>query len=329
MGAPSIPELLIILVIFLPPIIGWIVHRRYKSYLLKNKKIVIENYLNKIKNGKNIFDSQYEKDIIKAFVNKDNEPYKALWYMNAFAKYNKGNKVSINWNWSWWAFFLPVLFLIYRKLYIHALGVFIILIVFSATVPVATIIVRILIGGFATYFVYKTYLSKKDKIESSKSDDNTRITKMRKMGGYNAFAIWLYIIIIVGILAAVAIPKLAATADEARGNNIHDQLVRVADAYNVKLPKKLDEYTRYDSISVESNTLIAHHTVLINSEDIDPAVATDSKKEMKSSGTAKFCASTLMKPYLDKGAKIEIVYTTNDGKLFLSYTVSKLECEGS
>lgn len=131
---------------------------------------------------------EYENAMLEAFVNK---PEKVLWYKQAFAKFNVNGIDSMQWVWSWWAFFGGWAFLLYRKQYIPALVLFLITIPASA-VPFGGLIVAILAGGFSTYFIYKGYKQKKAEIENSISDPEKRIETMRKLGGYHQWVIWVY-----------------------------------------------------------------------------------------------------------------------------------------
>jgi len=160
--------------------------------------------------------NDYEAKMLEAFVGKPEDPEKGFWYANAFSKYNVNGVDSMKWNWSWWAFFGGVLFLLYRKAYAAAGGLFLMGIA-SSLVPGAGLIINILAGGFSTYFVYKTYQSKKLAIEAAHQSESKRIEMMRAVGGYNTWAAWILpIIVVLGILAAVAIPKLANTTSAAK-----------------------------------------------------------------------------------------------------------------
>ena len=146
--------------------------------------------------------------MIEAFVNK---PEKTLWYQNSFRKYQVNGIDKMSWNWSWWAFFGGVFFLLYRKAYMAALGLFVISII-ASWIPLAPLIIWILTGGLSTYFVYKKYSEKKKQIEATITDTQTRIDTMREIGGYNNWVVWLAVIVnallLIGIIAAVALPEV-------------------------------------------------------------------------------------------------------------------------
>ena len=155
--------------------------------------------------------NEYEAKMLEAFVGKPDSPDKGLWYANAFSKYDINGVDVMRWKWSWWAFFGGIWFLIYRKAYAAAGGLFLISIV-ASFIPFSGIVISILAGGFSTYFVYRIYKTKKLEIERANSDESQRIEMMRVVGGYNAWAAWVFpILIVIGILAAIAVPQLAET----------------------------------------------------------------------------------------------------------------------
>lgn len=48
----------------------------------------------------------YEEKMIKEFVRKPNNPQKEKWYVDTFTQFSQNNSGTMNWRWSWWAFFL-------------------------------------------------------------------------------------------------------------------------------------------------------------------------------------------------------------------------------
>ena len=131
--------------------------------------------------------NDYDDQMLEAFVNK---PEVTAWYKMAFSRYSVNGVEKMSWVWSWWAFFGGIFYLLYRKAYMAALGLFVLTIV-SFAIPFGGLIVWILTGGLAPYFVYKTYQSKKAEIEAAIDDEPKRIETMRVVGGYNDWAIWL------------------------------------------------------------------------------------------------------------------------------------------
>lgn len=160
--------------------------------------------------------SEYEARMLEAFVDKPDKPEKGLWYANAFSKYDINGIDSMRWKWSWWAFFGGIWFLLYRKAYAAAGGLF--LLSFAAAfIPPAGLILWILTGGYATYFVYKVYKNKKLQIEAMQSDEEQRIEMMRILGGYNQWvlvlAVILNLLVLFGIIFAIAAGMSIESAD--------------------------------------------------------------------------------------------------------------------
>ena len=170
---------------------------------IEKAKLVAEQSKNK-----NLTEDSYENKMIEAFVGK---PDKLYWYTNSFSKFNVNGVPAMKWNWSWWAFFGGVFFLLYRKAYLAAL-VLLIATMTLGMIPFMGLIIWILTGGYSTYFVYTKYMKMKSEIESVVDDEEKRVETMKKLGGYNSWVIWVYtifmIIMFIGILAAIAIPEM-------------------------------------------------------------------------------------------------------------------------
>ena len=149
-------------------------------------------------------ESKYENQMIEAFVNN---PEKTSWYLESFKKYQINGIDKMAWNWSWWAFFGGFFFLLYRKAYIAAIGLFLLSMILSS-VPIVSFIVSIMAGGLSTYFVYKTYKDKKVEIENTIDDNQKRLDTMQVIGGVNTWVLWvagiLYGLIVIGVLAALS-----------------------------------------------------------------------------------------------------------------------------
>ena len=145
---------------------------------------------------------EYEARMLEAFVGKPESPEKGLWYANAFNKYDVNGVDVMKWKWSWWAFFGGIWFLIYRKAYAAAGGLFFISLLLSFF-PNLGIVMSILAGGFSTYFIHKVYKTKKEQIEMACSDTEERIEMMRELGGYNQWVIWF-----TGTLAVITLLSL-------------------------------------------------------------------------------------------------------------------------
>lgn len=153
--------------------------------------------------------SDYEDKMLEAFVQK---PEKFLWYKTAFERFNVNGIDRMAWKWSWWAFFGGFWFLIYRKTYMAAFVLFLVAVI-TSFIPLISLVIGIWVGGFATYFVYKTYKTKKTQIEATIEDEQKRIETMYAIGGYNAWVVWMLGILlgisVLGIVSALVLPSLA------------------------------------------------------------------------------------------------------------------------
>ena len=143
--------------------------------------------------------SDYDFRMIEAYIDK---PEVTQWYVNAFKRFSANGVDVMKWHWSWWAFFGSVFYLLYRKSYLAA-GVLFILIIISGIVPLGSIILWILSGGYAPYFVYKAYKEKRLEVETMVEDDEKRIETMQMLGGANDWAIWLGVIVHVFLWGAL------------------------------------------------------------------------------------------------------------------------------
>ncbi len=131
--------------------------------------------------------NDYDEKMLEAFINK---PESLAWYKSAFSRFNVNGIDKMAWAWSWWAFFGGIFYLLYRKAYLAALGLFAVSLL-SFIVPFGGLIVWILTGGLAPYFVYKTYKVKRTEIEANITEEPKRVETMRAVGGVNNWAIWL------------------------------------------------------------------------------------------------------------------------------------------
>jgi hypothetical protein len=125
--------------------------------------------------------------LIEAYIDT---PEKNNWYQNAFQKYNVNGIDKLAWHWSWWAFFGGVFFLLYRKAYLAALGLFIITIIVGS-IPLLSLIVWIVQGGLSVYFIYLKYQQKRKEIEASCQTEEECIQAMKNVGGVNTWVIWV------------------------------------------------------------------------------------------------------------------------------------------
>ncbi len=142
---------------------------------------------------------EYDYKMIEAYIDK---PEVTDWYVNAFKNYNINGIDVMKWKWSWWAFFGSVFYLLYRKSYLAA-GVLFLLTLVTGMIPFGGLIVWILTGGYAPYFVYKTYKEKRLEVEATIQDEDKRLETMRLVGGTNDWAIWVAVILHIFLWLAV------------------------------------------------------------------------------------------------------------------------------
>ncbi|MDF1874353.1 DUF2628 domain-containing protein [Sulfurimonas sp. SAG-AH-194-I05] len=154
-------------------------------------------------------DNNYNNEMIAAFIDKEE---KSLWYQLAFEKFNINGVDTMQWNWSWWAFGGGFLYLLFRKQYIASFVLFIISMTLGM-IPFVGFGLAILSGGYASYFVYKGYKSKRAEVESHVQDTQMRIDTMRQVGGYHQWVVWVYALFVTfamfGFVAMILIPSMA------------------------------------------------------------------------------------------------------------------------
>ena len=144
-----------------------------------------------------------EKEAVAAYINKaESEEF----YINAFDEYNIHGIDQFSWKWSWWAFFGGIFFLLYRKLYIEALVFFLLATVISV-IPFGGLVLWIASGGVFPYFVYKRYKKIRAEIDSKVSEKSEKIELLKRLGGYNDWAIW--IAVFVNVLVMIGLLYLA------------------------------------------------------------------------------------------------------------------------
>jgi len=134
--------------------------------------------------------SDYEHQMIEAYIDK---PQVTHWYVNAFKSFHLNGVDIGKWHWSWWAFFGSVFFLLYRKTYLPAAILFILL-MGASFIPFGWITLWVLSGGYSTFFVYKTFKEKKDELEAKIENETERLETMQALGGSNEWALVLGVI---------------------------------------------------------------------------------------------------------------------------------------
>ena len=129
----------------------------------------------------------YDDKMIEAYIDT---PEKNDWYRNAFQKYHVNGVDKLAWHWSWWALFGGFFFLLYRKAYIAALGLFILTMLVSS-IPILSLIVWIASGGLSVYFIYLRYQQKRKEVDAAFQTEEERIQEMKNVGGVNTWVIWV------------------------------------------------------------------------------------------------------------------------------------------
>jgi len=128
-------------------------------------------------------------------------------YIEKFTKFNVGGVDQFSATWHWPAFFVTLFWMLYRKLYLWALLIFIL-----SFIPIAGFILMIVYGVTGNYLYYKHAKKKimELKIQQPSSDLSE---SLQQIGGVNQWVktlvMVLVIIAILGILAAIIIPLIA------------------------------------------------------------------------------------------------------------------------
>ncbi len=145
--------------------------------------------------------NQEEIEYIKAYIDK---PESEEFYIRAFEAYTKGGIDQFKWVWSWWAFAGGIFFLLYRKLYIEALVVFLVMSL-AVTVPVVSMIIWIVTGALFPYLVFQRYKKGREMVANMPKDQ--ALMTLREFGGFNQWAI--YLAVAVNILFLIYFVKFA------------------------------------------------------------------------------------------------------------------------
>lgn len=134
----------------------------------------------------------------------------AAKYIIKFKSFQAGGFDSFKVTWHWPAFFVPFIWLLYRKLYLWALLIFCL-----SIIPYVGFIVMIVMGITANYLYYKDAKKKILALNSlHKTSESQGSDEIAHAGGVNNVAVWigaiLFIIVIIGVLAAIALPQFTA-----------------------------------------------------------------------------------------------------------------------
>jgi len=124
---------------------------------------------------------------IEAYINT---PKTLDFYKKAFEKYTITGIEQFAWQWSWWAIFGGVFYLLYRKLYIEALA-YVILFATVGMIPFLGLVFWVSSGGILPYFVYKRYKKTRYEVEKHLTGTEVKLSALRSAGGVNTWAIWL------------------------------------------------------------------------------------------------------------------------------------------
>ncbi len=144
----------------------------------------------------------YDYKMTEAYIAK---PEVLQWYVNSFKKFNINGVDVMKWNWSWWAFFGNVFYLLYRKAYLAA-GILFALNLMVGFIPFGGLILWVLSGGYSSFYVYKAYKQKKIEVERIIEEEDKRIETMELLGGSNEWAVWIGVILSVLFFAAIIFP---------------------------------------------------------------------------------------------------------------------------
>jgi len=145
---------------------------------------------------------QYEKEIFEAFIATESQ-YE--WYHKAFDYYDARDG-KIGWYWNNWAMIGGFWYLLYRKEMNIALWILFITLLIATILPFglylyAIPIYMISMGGFATYFIYKQYHNKRERLESILKDETKSIVVMKhQLGGVNYWAIHVALLSLVALI---------------------------------------------------------------------------------------------------------------------------------
>ena len=159
-------------------------------------------------------------DLLECYVGPNN----TAWYATRFARFQEGGS-AIGWHWP--AFFVTGVWLLYRKMWLLAIGYWIVLPFVVRLVstgllmltmnsnPFATIIVVntvyfgflfVVVPMFATHAYYRHARAKVEKVSQAFAAENERAAELSRIGGTSWIVPLVILVLFLGILAAIAIP---------------------------------------------------------------------------------------------------------------------------
>lgn len=171
-----------------------------------------------MKNGLNNF-TESKQDPIRteslyvAYLGDKNPDY----YLSKFRKFDReGSGLTAGWNWP--AFFFSLPWTLYRKMYgwfFALLGLsFVAIVLDKKNEPSLSFIISIIswiaFSIYANSLYHKSVKRKIARAEISIKDHSRVLLYLKKIGGVSAWVIWVWCLIIVAIVVAIAIPQFAA-----------------------------------------------------------------------------------------------------------------------
>jgi hypothetical protein len=144
------------------------------------------------------------EDDLALFIGKNSDAYLAK-----FRNFTDNGEDSFGVTWHWPAFFVPVFWMLYRKLYGWA-----VLALFLGLLPYIGIISHVVFGMTANYLYFQSAKKKLGALKALPASETQRAADLARTGGVNnaavVIAVLLISIAVTGILAAIAIPQFAA-----------------------------------------------------------------------------------------------------------------------
>lgn len=135
-------------------------------------------------------------------------------YLPKFKKFNINGTDRFSLTWHWPAFFVPVLWMLYRKLYLWALLALVLNFILGIIPYVGFLLPLVLFGMTGNYIYYKHIKKKILELNQLQVSPDIQRVKLARAGGVNNVAIVIAAIIlsiaVVSILAAITIPYFLA-----------------------------------------------------------------------------------------------------------------------
>jgi hypothetical protein len=121
---------------------------------------------------------------LEAFIQQNSD-----YFAEKFKNFEEGKTVS----WNWWAFFLPGIYLLYRKVYLWG---FLVIVgrLLTMRLPFDGIFWGIIVGMFANYLLYKRYKNLINAAKKRELSESETVEFMKREGGVNKFFAVLAII---------------------------------------------------------------------------------------------------------------------------------------